>query len=51
MKSSSESLIAFKKITEVISEEAKAKDIKEEEILEELEKVREEMWNERKKDG
>jgi antitoxin PrlF len=44
---SEESLVAFKKLTKAISSEAKEKGITEEEILQELESVREEMWNER----
>lgn len=43
-------LVAFEDFADSISEEAKEKGITEEEVLEELEKVRQEMWNERNRD-
>ncbi|SPF41516.1 Looped-hinge helix DNA binding domain, AbrB family [Candidatus Desulfosporosinus infrequens] len=43
------SVIALKKFLDSMSAEAQAKGITEEEMLKELEQVREEMWNERKK--
>lgn len=41
------SLIAFRKLTDTISEEAEKNGVTEEELLQDLERVREEMWNER----
>jgi AbrB family looped-hinge helix DNA binding protein len=43
------SLIALRELQDVLSKEAQEKGIIEEELLNELEVVREEMWNERKK--
>jgi AbrB family looped-hinge helix DNA binding protein len=43
------SLIALRELQDVLSKEAQEKGITEEEVLRELETVREEMWNERKK--
>jgi antitoxin PrlF len=42
------SIIAFNRLTDAISKEAKEKGITEEDLLKDLEQVREEMWNERK---
>ncbi|MHB1653242.1 MAG: AbrB/MazE/SpoVT family DNA-binding domain-containing protein [Desulfitobacteriaceae bacterium] len=41
------SLIALRELQDAISKEAVEKGITEEDLLNELEKVREEMWNER----
>ena len=43
------SLIALRELQDAISKEAQEKGITEQDLLDELEKVREEMWNERKK--
>lgn len=43
------SLIAFRELTDVISKDAETRGITEEDLLNDLERVREEMWNERKK--
>jgi hypothetical protein len=43
------SLIALREFLDTMSTEALAKGITEEELLNDLEQVREEMWNERKK--
>lgn len=42
------SLIALRDLQEVISKSAEEKGITEEDLLKDLERVREEMWNERK---
>lgn len=41
-------LIALREVQQVISQSADAQGITEEDLLKDLEKVREEMWNERK---
>lgn len=41
------SLVAFRKLTDAISKEAEEKGITEEDLMQDLERVREEMWNER----
>ncbi len=43
------SLIALHELQDALSKEAREKGITEEDLLKELEVVREEMWNERKK--
>ncbi|MDD4346820.1 MAG: AbrB/MazE/SpoVT family DNA-binding domain-containing protein [Desulfitobacteriaceae bacterium] len=43
------SLIALRELQDALSKEAQEKSITEEEVLNELEVVRKEMWNERKK--
>ncbi|PKM38819.1 MAG: AbrB/MazE/SpoVT family DNA-binding domain-containing protein [Firmicutes bacterium HGW-Firmicutes-8] len=43
------SLIALRQLQNEISREADKKGISEKDLLDDLEKVREEMWNERKK--
>ncbi|ADY55514.1 transcriptional regulator, AbrB family [Syntrophobotulus glycolicus DSM 8271] len=43
------SLIAFRELQDALSIEAQEKGITEQDLLHELEVVREEMWNERKK--
>ena len=43
------SLIALRELQDVLSKEAQDKGITEEDLLNELEVVRKEMWNERKK--
>lgn len=43
------SLIALRELQDALSKEAQEKGITEQELLKELEAVREEMWNERKK--
>ena len=43
------SLIALRELQDALSKEAQEKGITEEDLLKELEVVREEMWNERKK--
>lgn len=43
------SVVALREFLNDISIEAKSKEFTEEDVLEELEQVREEMWNERKK--
>ncbi|EHQ89718.1 AbrB/MazE/SpoVT family DNA-binding domain-containing protein [Desulfosporosinus youngiae] len=43
------SLIALRELQDALSKDAQEKGIIEEELLNELEVVREEMWNERKK--
>lgn len=43
------SLIALRELQDTLSKEAQAKEITEAELLADLEQVREEMWNERKK--
>ena len=43
------SLIALRQLQNAVSREADEKGITEEDLLDDLEKVREEMWNERKK--
>ena len=43
------SLIALHELQDALSKEAQEKGITEEDLLKELEVVREEMWNERKK--
>lgn len=43
------SVIALREFLDSMSAEAQAKGITEEELLNDLEQVREEMWNERKK--
>lgn len=41
------SLIALRQLTDAISKDAEEKGITEEDLLQDLERVREEMWNER----
>lgn len=43
------SLIALRELQDALSTEALEKDITEEDLLNEIEVIREEMWNERKK--
>ncbi|GAX92044.1 AbrB/MazE/SpoVT family DNA-binding domain-containing protein [Effusibacillus lacus] len=43
------SLVALRNLQDALSKEAKEKGITEEDLLEELKKVREEMWNEQNK--
>ncbi len=43
------SLLALRDLQDTLSKEAEEKGITEEDLLDELEKVREEMWNERNK--
>jgi len=43
------SLIALRELQDALSKEAQLKGITEEEVLNDLEHVRKEMWNERKK--
>lgn len=43
------SLLALRDIQESLSKEAEEKGISEQDLLDELERVREEMWNERNK--
>jgi antitoxin PrlF len=43
------SLIAMHELQEALSQEAKQKGITEQDLLNDLERIREEMWNERKK--
>ncbi|MHB8127209.1 MAG: AbrB/MazE/SpoVT family DNA-binding domain-containing protein [Desulfitobacteriaceae bacterium] len=43
------SVIALREFLDSMSTEAQAKEITEEELLNDLEQVREDMWNERKK--